>query len=211
MQPLSVFLVLLASLSGGGQIHKTPDRILRCTRLSDEPVLRRVQESNAFQAALSAIGNARADGGALSQSDVDRFCESMSPESPPALGGRSLVSFPALPTVELVRALFGVASNEVVLLNPVVSGKLQLGLAETAWKRFVGSRPGLVIAGRPQYIEYACLLYGLLENSFPEHPCDGEEEFSVTAASNGDIIVRLARLRFRVALRPDGSFDRLSV
>lgn len=213
MQSLSVFLILLASapaLGQSAQIRSPSGTIVRCTRLSDEPALRRVQESGAFQAALAGIPGPRTTDGPFSQADVDRFCEAMVSESPGALGGRSLVSFPAIPTVELVRALIGVAPNEVVLLNPVVDGTLQAGLDETAWTRFLGGRPRLVIGGRPQYVEYACLLYAVLENSFPGHPCDHEDEFSVTSNPGGGVLVALVGLHFRVVVRPDGSFDRLS-
>ena len=210
MHSLSLFLLLAGSAPFGVQSGLSGDSLMHCTRVSDDVVIRRVQESRAFQDALVAIGNTRSTARLL-QSDIDQFCQSMSSESPARLGGRALVSFPAIPTVEIIQALFGVGSGEVVLLNPVIGGKLQVGLAASAWKSFVGGRPGLVIAGSLQYIEYACLLYGLLENSFPKQPCDGEEEFHITSLRWDEVLVVLARLRFRIILRADGTFERVSV
>lgn len=132
----------------------------RCSQLSTDPSVRRVQQSRAFQQALEAysrllLGPERR----LPQEDVDALCGQLRPALLRPLPGVVVVDALLLRSPESAPVTFGVTTGAVYLLTPIgTGGILDVGLSRGAWNEMINAVGSMQLADSTSASHYACLV-----------------------------------------------------
>lgn len=201
---LSLLLAAAAAGCTGGRPSAVVSIQPSCDPLAADTLIRRVQQSEAFETALEAIRRLYAGyrDAPLDSGQVATFCRRLRVVTSPTISPLTVVLIP--PDLEGRTVNFGVSRDQVVLLNRLQDSVLTDSLDMATWNRFVHPTPPLTPLPDPgQVLTYVCLVYSLAaEQAYPSI-CDWETSVTVERGDSGAYSVIFPRLLRAVRVTRD--------